>query len=108
MIDVGRREDECRSKCLQDVNENRRLHHTAVRGPRTPSRRAHVAELPNKIGLARHDDLTVQQIYRGWALFGIVVVGALASTLTLTIMSRRRASRALPFALAVLISLIVT
>jgi hypothetical protein len=41
---------------------------------------AHLLELPNKIGLARDDYLTVQQIYRGWALLGIVVVAALIST----------------------------
>ena len=41
---------------------------------------AHLAELANKIDLPREDYLAVQQIYRGWALFGIVVLGALAST----------------------------
>ncbi len=51
---------------------------------------AHLLELPNKIGLSRDDYLTVQQIYRGWALLGIVVLGALVSTLTLTILSRYR------------------
>jgi hypothetical protein len=29
---------------------------------------AHLLELPNKITLSREDYLTVQQIYRGWAL----------------------------------------
>lgn len=42
---------------------------------------AHLLELPNKINLSREDYLTVQQIYRGWALLGIVVIGALISTL---------------------------
>ena len=42
---------------------------------------AHLLELPNKIDLAREDYRTVQQIYRGWALLGFVVVGALLSTL---------------------------
>jgi hypothetical protein len=50
---------------------------------------AHVAELPNKIGLPRAEYQTVQQIYRGWALFGIVIAGALVSTLALTITTRR-------------------
>ncbi|MCK0507699.1 hypothetical protein [Aromatoleum anaerobium] len=45
---------------------------------------------PNKIGLARDDYLTVQQIYRGWALLGFVVAGALLSTLILTVMVRKR------------------
>jgi len=49
---------------------------------------AHLLELPNKIDLSREDYLTVQQIYRGWALLGSVVAGALCSTLILTIMIR--------------------
>jgi hypothetical protein len=49
---------------------------------------AHLLELPNKIHLSRDEYLTVQQIYRGWALLGIVVVVALLSTLTFTIMAR--------------------
>jgi hypothetical protein len=51
---------------------------------------AHLLELPNKIGLPREDYRTVQQIYRGWALLGIVVFSALLSTLTLTLALRRR------------------
>jgi membrane protease YdiL (CAAX protease family) len=51
---------------------------------------AHLLELPNKIHLPREDYLTVQQIYRGWALLGIVVFGALISTLILTIMVRKK------------------
>jgi hypothetical protein len=47
---------------------------------------AHLLELPNKIGLSRDDYLIVQQIYRGWALLGFVVAGALLSTLVLMIM----------------------
>jgi hypothetical protein len=49
---------------------------------------AHLFELPNKVNLPREDYLTVQQIYRGWALLGIVVIGALVSTLVLTVMVR--------------------
>jgi hypothetical protein len=49
---------------------------------------AHLAELPNKIGLSAAEYLTVQQIYRGWALFGIVIFSALLSTLALAIMVR--------------------
>lgn len=44
---------------------------------------AHLLELPNKIGLSRDDSLRVQQIYRGWALLGIVVTGALVCTVVL-------------------------
>ncbi len=50
---------------------------------------AHLLELPNKINLSREDYLTVQQIYRGWALLGFVVGGALLSTLALTIAVRQ-------------------
>jgi hypothetical protein len=51
---------------------------------------AHLLELPNKIGLAEAEYFTVQQIYRSWALLGIVVFGALISTLILTVLSRRQ------------------
>jgi hypothetical protein len=51
---------------------------------------AHLLELPNKIGLSRDEYLVVQQIYRGWALLGIVVLGALVSTLVLSFMVRWR------------------
>jgi hypothetical protein len=50
---------------------------------------AHLFELPNKINLSKDDYLTVQQIYRGWALLGIVVIAALLSTLILAIMVRK-------------------
>jgi hypothetical protein len=33
---------------------------------------AHLLELPKKIKLSAEDYLIVQQIYRGWALLGIV------------------------------------
>lgn len=59
---------------------------------------AHLLELPNKITLAREDYLTVQQIYRGWALLGVVVAGALLSTLILALMVRKE-RKAFVFAL---------
>lgn len=37
---------------------------------------AHLFELPNKIGLPPQQYMIVQNIYRGWALFGIVVMTA--------------------------------
>lgn len=49
---------------------------------------AHLLELLNKIDLPRDEYFIVQQIYRGWALLGIVVFGALLSTLVLTVMLR--------------------
>ena len=51
---------------------------------------AHLLELLNKIDLSRDEYLTVQQIYRGWSLLGIVVFGALLSTLALTITLRHK------------------
>ena len=51
---------------------------------------AHLLELPNKINLSADDYLTVQQIYRRWALLGIVWAGALISTLVLAIMVRKK------------------
>ena len=51
---------------------------------------AHLLELPNKIGLTREEYLTVQQIYRGWALLGVVVFAALLATLAHSIAARGR------------------
>jgi hypothetical protein len=44
---------------------------------------AHVMELPNKLSMTREAYLTVQRIYRGWNLSGIVVIAALIATLML-------------------------
>ena len=60
---------------------------------------AHLFELPNKIGLAQEAYFTVQGIYRGWALFGLALFGALGADLVLALMLR--AQRA-PFWLALL------
>lgn len=57
---------------------------------------AHLFELPNKIHLSREDYLTVQQIYRGWALLGIAVVGALLSTVALAVAMRPNGRTSLP------------
>lgn len=51
---------------------------------------AHLFELNNKLKLSHNEYLIVQQIYRGWALLGIVVAGSLLSTLALTIMAYRQ------------------
>ena len=39
---------------------------------------AHLFELPNKLAMTPRDYVIAQASYRGWALFGIVVVGAIA------------------------------
>jgi len=44
---------------------------------------AHLLELFNKIHLSADEYLVVQRIYRGWALLGLVVTGAVISTLLL-------------------------
>jgi hypothetical protein len=59
---------------------------------------AHLLELPNKIGLSREDYLTAQQLYRGWALLSVVVIGALVFTFAYAVMARKQRE---PFMLAV-------
>jgi hypothetical protein len=56
---------------------------------------AHLFELPAKMQLDRDGYFTVQQIYRGWALFGVAIVGALVSSVALAVLlrSHRRARR---------------
>ena len=66
---------------------------------------AHLAELPNKIGLPMSEYLTVQQIYRAWALFGIVIAGAIASMVALTV-KLRRVRRSFGLALLALLCLV--
>ena len=51
---------------------------------------AHLFELPNKIGLSEYDYFVVQSIYRGWALFGIVIFAAIAANLLVAGMRWRR------------------
>ncbi len=45
---------------------------------------AHLAALPNKMAMAQAAYFVAQQIYAGWALFGIVLFGALAANLAHT------------------------
>jgi hypothetical protein len=58
---------------------------------------AHLIELPNKMALDREAYMTVQRIYRGWALAGVVLLGALLTTVWLAIISR---SQTLPMVFA--------
>ena len=60
---------------------------------------AHLAALPNKIGMAQAAYFVAQQIYNGWALFGIVLFGAFVANLAHTIVLRRL-GRSFSFALA--------
>jgi hypothetical protein len=50
----------------------------------------HFFELPNKIGLAEEQYFIVQAIYRGWALFGIVIFAAIGANLALALMLWRK------------------
>jgi TRAP-type C4-dicarboxylate transport system permease small subunit len=61
---------------------------------------AHLFELPNKMHLPPDQYMTVQGIYRGWALFGIVIFAALALTLAHTLMMRGHGAAMLFSALA--------
>lgn len=67
---------------------------------------AHLLELPNKIGLPRDEYLVVQQIYRGWALLGVVVLGALLATLVFAILAR--GTRDFKFALTAFVCIAAT
>jgi hypothetical protein len=58
---------------------------------------AHLLELPNKMKLDRDAYMVVQRIYSGWALAGVALLAALATTLWLAIVSR---AQALPMMLA--------
>jgi len=51
---------------------------------------AHLFELPNKIGLSQEHYFIVQGIYRGWALFGLVLFPAVIVDLVLAILQRHR------------------
>jgi len=46
---------------------------------------AHVFEMPAKLALGREAYFTVQQIYRGWALFGVPIIAALLVCLALAV-----------------------
>jgi hypothetical protein len=59
---------------------------------------AHAFVLLNKIDLGAEQYFIVQNIYRGWALLGIVLLGALLANLVLAVMLLRRGGAA--FALA--------
>jgi hypothetical protein len=49
---------------------------------------AHLMELLNKLHLPAEEYLVVQRLYRGWALSGVLAVGALLSTSLLAVTLR--------------------
>ena len=60
---------------------------------------AHLAALPNKMAMAQAAYFVAQQIYAGWALFGIVLFGALLANLAHAIVLRKL-GRSFGYALA--------
>jgi hypothetical protein len=54
---------------------------------------AHIFEMAGKLGLPRDQYLVVQQIYRGWAWFGTVIIAAFMANLALAIFAARRRER---------------
>ena len=60
---------------------------------------AHFFALANKIHLARDDYFIVQSVYRGWALFGIVLIGNLFALAALAIVQRAQPA---PFVLVLI------
>jgi hypothetical protein len=68
---------------------------------------AHLFALPNKIGLPKDAYFTVQQIYAGWALLGVVLFGSAIVNLALAI-ALRGERPAFYFALAGLIAIAAT
>ena len=52
---------------------------------------AHLAELPNKIGLPPEQYMLAQRLYSGWALFGIAILAALLFTAAHTVLVRNNA-----------------
>lgn len=59
---------------------------------------AHLFELPHKIIMTQEQYFTVQGIYRGWALFGIPLIGAIVVAVILAVMLR---AQPVPFRLVV-------
>ena len=55
---------------------------------------AHAFALLNTINLGAEQYFIVQSIYRGWALFGIVLLGALLANVVLALMLLRRGGAA--------------
>jgi hypothetical protein len=65
---------------------------------------AHLFALPNKVNLTESNYFIVQNIYRGWALFGLVLFGAVFANLAFAWASRGQ--RAFVFVLVCLCCLV--
>ncbi len=64
---------------------------------------AHFFEMWNKIGLTQQQYFTVQQLYRGWAWFGIVLIAAIIANLSAAILLWHRRQRPWPSLVASLL-----
>lgn len=69
---------------------------------------AHFFELPNKLALGQQAYFTVQAIYRGWAFFGIALIGAILADAGLAAVAWRRQPAAFPWALAAALLMIAS
>lgn len=65
---------------------------------------AHLAALPNKIGMTEANYFIAQRIYDGWALFGVVLIGSIIVNAIAAVASR---AQFWPFVLAALASLLM-
>lgn len=65
---------------------------------------AHLAALPNKIGMNEASYFIAQRIYDGWAWLGVVLIGAIVADAAAAIASRGQMA---PFVLAALASLMM-
>lgn len=65
---------------------------------------AHLLEFTNKMKLDRDAYMTVQQIYQGWDLMGVVLIAALIVSTVLTFLSRQQRT---PFWLALIASVLL-
>ena len=68
---------------------------------------AHIASMPNKIGMAEPDYFIAQRAYDGWWVLGLAWVAAVIANAALVI-SLRDQRPALHFALAGLIAMLIT
>jgi hypothetical protein len=63
---------------------------------------AHAFELPNKIGLPREQYFIVQQIYRGWDLFAVILLVQVVALITAAWLTRRQDEVARPVVVTLL------
>ena len=72
----------CRERCRTSgkVAFSARLLSTLLTAVAMAGGFAHLLALPNRPALSRDEYFTAQQVYRGWALLGVPLFGALVST----------------------------